>query len=68
MLYKIEFEVDSRVDYRRDVALVSADSAEEAKAELRKYINFLDSESSLYKIFNIELFTGKVFTGRHGCN
>ena len=68
MLYKIEFEVDNGVSYTRDMALVDAFCVGEAEVLLRKYINSLDSETCIYKIFSIKPFEGKVFTGKHGCD
>lgn len=67
MLYKIKFEVDNGAAYTRDVALVIAESKEEAIGKLKKLINSIDSETCVSKIFETDAFNGDVFTGKHGC-
>lgn len=66
MLYRIEFEVDNGCTYDEDVAVIVANGYDEAKEKLHKYINSLNSETCISKIFNIGPFEGEVFTGRHG--
>lgn len=68
MFFKIDFEVDNGASYEKDSAIVDAGSFDEAKEALRKYINSIDSETCISQIFNITVFTGSVFTGRHGHN
>lgn len=65
-LYRIEFEVDNGASYEKDVALVVASSFDEAKNNLNKFINAIDSETCISKIFSISPFNGEVFTGKHG--
>lgn len=67
MLYKIAFEVDDGYSYTRDVALVVADNPDEAKEKLRYLINSIDNETCISEVFNMDVFDGSVFTGRHGC-
>ena len=66
MLYRIEFEVDDGCTYGEDTALVLAQGYDEAKEKLHKYINSLDSETCISRVFSISPFEGEVFTGRHG--
>ena len=66
LLYRIEFEVDNGVAYNKDVALVMAVSAEEAKEKLKRLIGSIDSETCVSKIFKTTIFGGEVFTGNHG--
>lgn len=66
ILYKIEFEVDNGVSYKKDVALVSATNPDEANQKLRWYISSLDSETCVSKIYHTHSFSGEVFTGQHG--
>lgn len=68
MFYKIDFEVDNGASYERDVAVVGAWSFDEAKDKLNKFINKIDSETCISRIFSISIFDGDVFTGRHGNN
>ena len=68
MLFKIDFEVDNGAYYQRDIALVKAENADAAKEKLRRFINRIDSETCVYKIYSINLFSGDIFTGRHGTN
>lgn len=65
-LYKIEFEVDNGVSYNKDLALVMANSAEEANEKLRRMIRSIDSETWVSKIYKTITFYGEVFTGNHG--
>lgn len=66
MLFKIDFEVDNGTSYEKDSAVVVANSIDEAKKVLHSYINDIDSETCISNIFSATLFTGMVFTGRHG--
>ena len=66
MLYKIEFTVDNGYSYTSDVALVVANSSEEAREKLRHLINSIDSETCIAKIYNTDVFSGEVFTRKHG--
>ena len=66
LLYRIEFEVDNGTAYTKDVALVMAHNAEEANEKLRNLINAIDSETCVYKIYKTAIYSGEVFTGRHG--
>ena len=66
LLYKIEFEVDDGAAYTKDVALVNAHCIEDAEEKLRAFINAIDSETCIYKIYNTAPFKGEIFTGRHG--
>ena len=68
MFFKIDFEVDNGTSYEKDSAVVGARNFDEAKENLHKYINSIDSETCVSQIFNITVFTGSVFTGRHGYN
>lgn len=65
-LYKIKFEVDNGASYNKDVALVMANSAEEANEKLRKMIGSIDSETCVSEIYETTIFHGDVFTGNHG--
>ena len=64
--YKIQFEVDNGASYNRDVALVMANSAEEANEKLRRMISSIDHETCVSEIFKTTVFHGEVFTGNHG--
>ena len=66
LLYRIEFEVDNGFDYVRDVALVMAHNAEEANEKLKRFVNSIDSETCVSEIFRTDIFSGDIFTGRHG--
>lgn len=66
-LYTVAFEVDNGVSYENDTALIIANDAWEAEVKLREYINSIDSETCVSKIYNVRAFEGEVFTGRHGC-
>lgn len=65
-LYKIKFEVDNGASYNKDVALVMANSAEEANEKLRRMIGSIDSETCVSEIYKTTTFYGEVFTGNHG--
>ena len=65
-LYKIELEVDTGMFYDHDFAIVIANNEAEATAKLRSYINSINSETCVSKIYKIESFNGEVFTGNHG--
>ena len=66
MLYSVAFEVDNGTAYINDTAVVSANDAWEAEVKLRNYINSIDSETCISRIYNVRAFEGEVFTGRHG--
>lgn len=66
MLYSIAFEVDNGTSYENDTALVSAVDVWEAEVKLKNYINSLDSETCVSRIYNIRQFDGDVWTGFHG--
>jgi|GEM_PF-6680241 len=66
MLYRIEFDVDNGATYTKDNALVIASNPDEAEEKLRKFINYMDSETSVSEIFNISPYRGDIFTGLHG--
>ena len=68
MFFKIDFEVDNEASYERDVAVVDALGFDEAKDKLNKFINNIDSETCVSRIFSISVFDGDVFTGRHRNN
>lgn len=65
-VYKIDFEVDNGASYTKDSAIVLANSETEAVEMLRNMINHIDNETCISKIFKTQLFTGNIFTGRHG--
>ena len=65
-LYKIELEVDTGIFYDHDFAIVVANNEEEANEKLRQYINSINSETCVSKIYKTEIFNGEVFTGNHG--
>lgn len=65
-IYKVDFEVDNGASYTKDSAIVLANSEEEAIEMLRDMINRIDSETCVSEIFKVHVFTGNVFTGRHG--
>lgn len=65
-LFKIDFEVDDGASYTKDSAIVEAIDEKEAVDKLRNLINSLGYDTCVSKIFNISLFQGTVFTGRHG--
>jgi hypothetical protein len=65
-LYEIKFEVDNGTSYNKDVALVVANSVEEADEKLRRMIGSIDSETCVSKIYKTTTFHGEVFTGNHG--
>lgn len=65
-IYEIDFEVDNGVSYDKDSAIVLANSEEEAVEMLRGMINGIDSETCISKIFKVHVFTGNIFTGKHG--
>lgn len=66
MLYSVAFEVDNGASYENDVALISANDVWEAEVKLRNYINSIDSETCISRIYNIRQFDDDVWTGRHG--
>jgi hypothetical protein len=66
MLYSVAFEIDNGTSYENDTAVVAANDVWEAEVKLRNYINSLDSETCVSKIYNIRAFEGDVWTGRHG--
>jgi hypothetical protein len=66
MLYSIAFEVDNCTSYDNDMALVSANDVWEAEVKLKNYINNLNSETCVSRIYNVRQFDGDVWTGRHG--
>lgn len=66
MLYSIAFEVDNGTSYENDTALVSAVDVWEAEVKLKNYINSLDSETCVSRIYTIRQFDGDVWTGFHG--
>lgn len=66
MLYSIAFEVDNGTSYDNDMALVSANDVWEAEIKLRNYINSLNSETCVSRIYKVRQFNGDVWTGRHG--
>ena len=66
MLYIIKFEVDTGVCYRTDTAVVQAREPFEAHSKLKRYINSLDSETCISRVYSIEPFDGEIFTGQHG--
>ena len=66
MLYSIAFEVDNGTSYENDTAVVSANDVWEAEVKLRNYINNLDSETCISRIYNIRQFEGDVWTGKYG--
>lgn len=65
-LYKIELEVDNGIFHDHDFAIVVANNEEEANKKLRQYINSINSETCVSKIYKTEIFNGEVFTGNHG--
>lgn len=65
-LFKIDFEVDNGTSYEKDVAIVLAAGLDDAENSLKKFINTIDSETYVSRIFSVSLFTGNIFTGRHG--
>ncbi len=66
MLFKIDFEVDNGVWYRKDSAIVIAENETQAIEKLIRLINSIDSETCVSRIFNTNVFSGEVFTGEHG--
>ena len=66
MLFKIDFEVDNGIWYQKDTALVIAENETQATEKLRNMINAIDSETCLAEVSNINIFSGEVFTGKHG--
>ena len=64
--YKINFEVDDGASYVKDFALVEGLDKEDAVDKLRNLINSLGCDTCISKIFNITVFHGTVFTGKHG--
>lgn len=67
MLYSIAFEVDNGTAYINDTAIVSANDVQEAERKLRLFINGIDSETCLSRIYNVRQFEGDIWTGKHGC-
>ena len=65
-LYKIELEVNTGIFHDHDFAIVVANNESEATTKLRQYINSINSETCVSKIYKIENFNGEVFTGNHG--
>lgn len=68
MVYIISFEVDNGTSFTDDVACILADGYNDAIRKLRLFINSLDSETCVSKIYSVDLFSGDVFTGKHGRN
>lgn len=68
MLYVISFEVDNGTSFTDDVACISASGYSDAIRKLNLYINSLDSETCVSKIYSVDPFEGDVFTGKHGRN
>ena len=66
MLFKIDFEVDNGIWYRKDSAIVIAENETQAIKKLTSLINSIDSETCVSRIFNTNVFSGEVFTGEHG--
>jgi len=66
LLYKINFEVDDGASYTKDTAIVEALDEEDAVDKLRNLINSLGYDTCISKVYNITVFNGTVFTGRHG--
>lgn len=64
--YKIDFEVDDGASYVKDSALVEGLDEEDAVDKLKNLINSLGYDTCISKIFNVVVFHGIVFTGRHG--
>lgn len=68
MLYTISFEVDNGTSFTDDVACISASGYSDAVRKLNLFINSLDSETCVSKIYSVDPFEGDVFTGKHGRN
>ena len=66
MLYLVAFEVDNGTSYENDVALIRANDVLEAEVKIKNYINSIDSETYLSRIYDIRQFEGDIWTGRHG--
>lgn len=66
MLYVISFEVDNSVSFTNDSAIIVADNYSDAIRRLNKFINAIDSETCVSKIYSVDKFEGDVFTGKHG--
>lgn len=64
--YHISFEVDNGASYTKDSALVCAGSKEEAQEFLKTHISSLGYETCVSEIFSVNVFSGCVFTGKHG--
>lgn len=64
--YEISFEVDDGASYTKDSALVRAGSKDEAQEFLRSHISSLGHEVCISEIFSVNVFSGCVFTGKHG--
>ena len=64
--YRINFEVDDGASYVKDSALVEGINEEDAVDKLKSFINSLGYDTCISKIFNITVFHGTVFTGKHG--
>lgn len=65
-LYMINFQVDDGCKFTDDIAIVKAHNKEEALIKLRGFINSIDSETCVSKIYNVEPFTGDIMSGKYG--
>lgn len=64
--FKIEYEVDTGVDYIEDVAFVKSTSAALARQILKNHINQLSSEHAISKFMSVCEEDASIMTGKFG--
>ena len=62
--YKIHYEVDTGFEYRRDTAIVKAESRDAAVEKLGAYISSIGNDYTISEVFFVTEFIDDIFSNQ----